>query len=390
MGERYERVFSLPGEQYLEGAPVVIAAGALLKDRQTGGILAQLKFRNIRPAEIKALTAEVYPGDLSGRPLGGAVERLYLDLSVRRGEEFGQKQAIPLPDAATRTFSVRVTEVVFADLSTWKAPDAPWEPLPEKVLARTAIRHELMEQYLSEYGLRAEYLPWRTKDVRLCPCGALNLTEEPVCYACGAKAPPADFGVETLREHWDALLPEREEKARREAREKKRKRGVLSAVAALVVVVAVWPIVKANLPRYSEPVVSQSSEQGEASDPVIPVSLDQVWDVLVGKTFVGTACVGNNGANTDRIELCFVDGASCELDYSVRKRDGSLRISGWKTVKYTLRQEDDTVTLYWDDETGPIQPFQVVVRENRITLETANWRNEVIMILSEDTAKDNG
>lgn len=390
MGERYERVFSLPKrEQYLEGAPVVIAAGALLKDRQTGGILAQLKFRNIRPVSIKALAAKVFPGDLSGKPLGGAAEHLYLDLSIRRGEEFGQKQAIPLPDAATRTFSVRVTEVVFEDLSTWTAPDIPWEPLPEKVLAKTVIRHELMEQYLSEYGLRAEYLPWRARDVRLCPCGALNLAEEPVCYACGAKEPPADFGVETLQEHWNALRPEREEKARREARKKKRKRGVLAAVAALVVVVAAWPAIKNNIPRYPEPIVSQSSEQGEASDPVIPVSLNQIREELVGKTFAGTACVGNNGANTDRVKLRFIDGTSGEIDYSVRKRDGSLRISGYKTITYTLNGDGD-ITLSWDDETGPVQPFRVVTQENRITLETANWRNEVIMILREDTSRDNG
>jgi len=36
MNERYTRVFSLPENLYATGSPVVIAAGALLKDNQTG------------------------------------------------------------------------------------------------------------------------------------------------------------------------------------------------------------------------------------------------------------------------------------------------------------------------------------------------------------------
>ena len=43
MSERYHRLFSLPDNGYAQGAPVVLAAGALLKDNQTGQILAQLK-----------------------------------------------------------------------------------------------------------------------------------------------------------------------------------------------------------------------------------------------------------------------------------------------------------------------------------------------------------
>ena len=43
MEERYTRLFSLPENLYSAGAPVMIAAGALLKDNQTGKVLAQLK-----------------------------------------------------------------------------------------------------------------------------------------------------------------------------------------------------------------------------------------------------------------------------------------------------------------------------------------------------------
>ena len=36
MSERYSRLFSLPENLYAEGAPVVIAAGALLKESRNG------------------------------------------------------------------------------------------------------------------------------------------------------------------------------------------------------------------------------------------------------------------------------------------------------------------------------------------------------------------
>ena len=52
MSERYSRLFSLSENLYAEGAPVLIAAGALLKDNETGKVLAQLKLRSISDKKI--------------------------------------------------------------------------------------------------------------------------------------------------------------------------------------------------------------------------------------------------------------------------------------------------------------------------------------------------
>ena len=35
MQQRYERLYSLPGQLYIVGSPVIVDAGALLKDNQT-------------------------------------------------------------------------------------------------------------------------------------------------------------------------------------------------------------------------------------------------------------------------------------------------------------------------------------------------------------------
>ena len=56
MSERYSRLFSLPTNLYAIGSPAIIVAGALLKDNQTGKVLAQLKIQNITTNPIKAVT----------------------------------------------------------------------------------------------------------------------------------------------------------------------------------------------------------------------------------------------------------------------------------------------------------------------------------------------
>ena len=115
MTNRYSRLFTLPSALYATGSPVVIVAGALLKDNQTGKVLGQLKLRSISPKHIKAVKVCITTMDTAARILGEPIEYQYLDLSVPRNTEFGQKTAISLPDAATRSFTVSVTEVVFSD-----------------------------------------------------------------------------------------------------------------------------------------------------------------------------------------------------------------------------------------------------------------------------------
>ena len=89
MSERYSRLFALPENLYISGSPVVIAAGALLKDNQTGKVIAQLKLRNIGDKTIKAATVSIMPFDTVGNPLGEPIQYQYLDLIARRDNDFG-------------------------------------------------------------------------------------------------------------------------------------------------------------------------------------------------------------------------------------------------------------------------------------------------------------
>lgn len=108
MAERYSRLFTLPTNLYSEGSPVLIEAGALLRDNVTGGVLAQLKIKSLSSKVIKAMTVGIIPCDIAGRRLSDAVMHQYLDMNFGRDSEFGQKNAIALPDPATRSFKVYV------------------------------------------------------------------------------------------------------------------------------------------------------------------------------------------------------------------------------------------------------------------------------------------
>lgn len=131
MSERYSRLYSLPENLYASGSPVIISAGALLKDNQTGKVLAQLKLRNIAGKTIKAAKVSILPFDTIGNPLGAEVGFQYLDLNTARDGEFGAKIPVLLPDAATRQISVAVTEVAFSDNTLWTSACITWETLPK-------------------------------------------------------------------------------------------------------------------------------------------------------------------------------------------------------------------------------------------------------------------
>lgn len=216
MSERYTRLFSLPNDLYAAGAPILIAAGAISKDNQKGDVFAQLKLCNLQEKPIKAVKIFVSPFDTVGQPLGEGFTHQYLDLNAVRDAHFAQQTPIPFPDAATRSFSVSVTEVIFTDNSVWNSTDtAPWQPLPAAEPLDTALgEREMVKQYRIRYGNDCRFLFKRVHDVWRCPCGAWNKDSESVCHTCKKQASSLDaFDTDALRAECDARLTQEREKA---------------------------------------------------------------------------------------------------------------------------------------------------------------------------------
>ncbi len=218
MAERFELVFTLAGNLYVEGAPVLIAEGWLRKDNLEQRTAAGLLLKNIGDKPIRVVTVRLKPLDSADRPLGEAVSFDYLDLNLKRDEEFGQQVAIPLPNSSTRAFTVTVTEVIFTDKSVWTAPETPWEPLGEAETPEHALGNaELAKQYRLRFGADTVRMPAEEKDLWFCACGSINRAEEACCRRCGAKL------SELLALDLEELKAERDQRLarEREAAEKK-------------------------------------------------------------------------------------------------------------------------------------------------------------------------
>lgn len=185
MSERYLKLFSLEENLYIPGSPVLIAAGALLKDTQTGRILGQLKLQNISDQSIKAATVALVPLDTVGNPLGEPVSYQYLDLEVTRDAYWGSQDPIRFSDPSTRAYTASVKEVIFSDNSIWTAPNSAWKALPVKTTLETQLDDfELATQYRMHFGMDCQYGYQTAEDLWYCPCGAINHQGESVCHAC--------------------------------------------------------------------------------------------------------------------------------------------------------------------------------------------------------------
>lgn len=219
MSDRFTKIFDLPSNLYCESAPVIIRAGALHIDNLSGKVAAQLKMQSISPKAIKTVTVSIFPIDGSGNKIDPPTVFQYLDLRVDRDQEFGQKKIIYLPNKNTRSFGVRVIEVIFSDNSIWSSADGEWAPIQtqEKIFGAFSD-FELTKQFQNRYGSSAEFFPSQQIDLVLCTCGAVSRNGESLCHKCGNNLEYIlSYDRESLERDKEARLAE--EKAKAEAEE---------------------------------------------------------------------------------------------------------------------------------------------------------------------------
>lgn len=225
MANRYEELFLLSPNLFLEGCPVIIAAGALQKDTVSDRVLAQLKLRNLENKRLIACKVSIRAFEPNGEELEGIAVFSYLDQNADLGVDFGSKTPIYLPDKNTRRFSAAVTEVVFDDGSLWRGEACEWQPVPEQeMLAAKLPDEELRDEYVREVEALCGYVPVIRKGLFQCACGTVNLSTAEVCYNCRRSF---DFLTEKMNPEYLAarreirLQREREEReaAEREAAE---------------------------------------------------------------------------------------------------------------------------------------------------------------------------
>lgn len=228
MTSRFQEVFRLPSQQYIEGSPVIIEAGALQKDEQTGKILAQIKIKNISPNIIVGCKVFIRAFELSGAELQGIDSFSYLDISVARGGDFGTKVPVFLPNDLTRKFSVAVTEVLFNDNTMWKSDPVEWKSIPKQNRIESVLQDtDLTEEYKIEAGDNAEYYPEISNGLFLCTCGNINMDASSPCFRCHRK-------YDALMHILDAekLSNNRKERLEKERQKKEKEEQVAALIEA--------------------------------------------------------------------------------------------------------------------------------------------------------------
>lgn len=130
MAERYSRIYTLPGNLYSDNAPVIIAAGALLKDNQTGKLLAQLKIQNLDAHIVTGISLSFVLFNADGEPIGNPFVYHYNDISVEENCFFGQKEPVVLPMCDANSYQVNIQSVILSGNKVWEQ-EREWKQLPE-------------------------------------------------------------------------------------------------------------------------------------------------------------------------------------------------------------------------------------------------------------------
>ncbi len=221
MAGRYQELYRLPANLYLEGSPVIIEAGALQKDLTDDKVLAQLKLRNLSLDSIVACKVSVRAFEPNGNEVQGVKDFAYLDIKVANRQEFGTKTPIYLPDKITRKISVAVTEVVFANNSIWSAEENEWAAIPAQRQILESIQDpETLKQYYIEIGEKLPFIPEVKRGLFLCACGNITLESIGRCSRCGRRY--EDFSRALDQNYLNEKKEVRLKKEREEQEERKR------------------------------------------------------------------------------------------------------------------------------------------------------------------------
>lgn len=188
MNERYIRHNKSENIRYTPSAPILIEATAIIEDKVQGGILGQVKFKNIQDKKIIAIKINVTSKDILGNILGDKIQQNYLDICERRNSTFGTDKPIVFVDQTTREFEIEVIEVIFEDLTIWNGHNLVFAEIPkQKSISDEITNSEVVKQFHVEYGDNKDYIPLIIHDLWFCNCGYVNQAKEESCYSCAAK-----------------------------------------------------------------------------------------------------------------------------------------------------------------------------------------------------------
>lgn len=382
MSERFIRLYELQNNLYSAGSPVIVSAGALLKDTQTNNIIVQLKFHSVSVTPIKALKVGIAAFDIAGKGIEGVDEYQYLDLNIQNGQEFGSNKAIVMPDTVTRSFSLKNITVVLENGNVQDV-SIPMTILPKGTLLQSGLKDaEMVKQYKLSVNDEAAYIPQETDHLWMCSCGEWNSGDS--CTRCKATTTVvfSAYDIPALTDKMTSRLAteraQREEQQRlaeierqreaeeeakykaleKEKRKKNKKRTkIATAVFAALLLLALWqlwlyPDVVQTAIQYNRAI--ELMENGDAMSAAITFSTlgdykdakEQVymcWSMLPGERLtIATGNVHTVGVKSNSTVVATKYTGTPD-DY-----DGQCDVAEWKDIVAVSASRCHTIGLKLD------------------------------------------
>lgn len=208
--------------------PVIIQSAHLYCSADREKYYLRCKFRSLSDKIISALMVDVFCFDVWGNELPTVHDAQVLDLSPKRDEVFGYSRKIPITDANTRTVSVKLKRIRYAD-GTIEECSGEEIKIPAVVPLKEHFNSlELTKQYMYETSDKAVSVPVQIGVFWMCSCGTVNSNAEEICVNCGAgkqtvfKALDEDF----LSERYAAYIENKRIKEEELEREQENQRHI--------------------------------------------------------------------------------------------------------------------------------------------------------------------
>lgn len=216
---RIETLYESKEIIYQPGVPILLEQTVLMRDIAKDALFVRCSFRSITDKSISAIMVDVYCKDVWGNALEGLTDVQILDLRTKRESVFGQANPILLTDKNTRSVTVVIKKIMYADASLQECSNELYIFPSPVTLEEHYGNSELAEEYARETDAKAKYLLCKSGGMWRCACGAINFDSEEVCNKCGHDW-ASYIGVLNDDELESRMIARQEENARREEQER--------------------------------------------------------------------------------------------------------------------------------------------------------------------------
>lgn len=179
--------------RWFKGSPLALCYMGLYKSSTSGNLFAKIKFMNVQPEQIRAVTFDVICYGIIRNEIGKIENYSIKKLEINRNECFADSDIIEIENNDTMAIDVLLKNVTAHSGEVWTNEDDSMFNIPLKQNSISSYMGRYFNKLRTEWSekrLKSErllYAPCIKDDYWLCACGTLNWGVEESCCECGAE-----------------------------------------------------------------------------------------------------------------------------------------------------------------------------------------------------------